>query len=178
MEDMTPIVRSKILHGSPDDLRPFVFEDTYEIESLDGVDRLVIAAKADWTRLMLDLIRPGGSTYSAMYQVQSDDQDERIESGILSFEELESLIARFVDFIELLPWHNFWVYNFETARQLVLDEHNLIYAYGDLDHFAQALGDRGFRKASMELPFPHVHPHSGALANKESELILALKATR
>jgi hypothetical protein len=55
--------------------------------------------------------------------------------------------------------------------QLVFDNHNMIYAYGDLDRYESELQARGFRRGSVAIPTPHSHHYHAEFDQSEDELI-------
>ena len=53
---------------------------------------------------------------------------------------------------------------------LVLDEHDLIYAYGALHTFEQVLRERGYVRGDPQVPVPHEHHYNGRYDKLESDL--------
>jgi hypothetical protein len=63
-----------------------------------------------------------------------------------------------------------WVGSTGNSDLLVLDEHDLIYAYGNLDTFERELEAQRFRREDVEIPYPHTHWYRGEFDALEAEL--------
>jgi hypothetical protein len=63
-----------------------------------------------------------------------------------------------------------WVGSMHDEGLIVLDENDLLYAYGPLDEFERMLRDRGFTVEWPLLPSPHVHNFNEELNSEEARL--------
>jgi hypothetical protein len=124
---------------------------------------------------MLELVAPLGVNYSCLYEKCDAEQDARVESSPMGLPELSQIVETYRDFLEIDPRHNFWLYNHETAVQVILDEHNHLLVYGHLDVAVELLRDKGFREGNVELPTPHVHLFTESGTADESALIARLE---
>lgn len=169
--------RSKIWSTSNEGNVPIEFDNRFSRETVEGVHRVIVAARGQWIDHMLKIVNPEGKYFYVIYQQQDTENDERFQSGELTFESLQSLMTRFRDLIEISPWHNFWVYNIDAEIQVVLDEHNLMFVYGHLDDCVAMLLEAGFVDDKIELPFPHLHLHAEELSQQVPLIIEAILAT-
>jgi hypothetical protein len=54
---------------------------------------------------------------------------------------------------------------------VVYDNHEILYAYGDLDALEQPLVNRGLRRGEVVVPFPHHHRYNAAFDADEDQLM-------
>ena len=59
----------------------------------------------------------------------------------------------------------------QGKNTLVYDQHNWIYAYGDLDRFEEVLKGRGFTEGVELLPSPHFHSYNSEYDDDFEELM-------
>src|SRR5262245_55608353 len=76
----------------------------------------------------------------------------RWESVALTHPELERFTSRYGELFEEDPRAQLWVGEIDGVGMLVLDEHDLIYAYGPLHTSEQVLRERGFARATRTCP--------------------------
>jgi hypothetical protein len=96
----------------------------------------------------------------------------RYQSPLIeSHEDLQLFIWRFQNFFEGDGRHHVWIATPDSSDLLVYDQHNVIFAYGNLDGFQQVLDDATFRNKEFWFPCPHSHSFDPANANVEDELM-------
>jgi hypothetical protein len=82
----------------------------------------------------------------------------RYESPELTADAVEGFLHQFGRFLCEDSRHDLWVRSHHDDATIVLDRHNLIYAYGPLDAFAAGLQSLGVREGQpAAIPDPHVH---------------------
>ncbi len=166
--------RAKVWIPHDGELTPMRYEDRFHQESVGGAERIVVSAQSRWCALMLDIVRPDSGTVQCIYEQGEPGEEMRYESGELSFEVARRIVTDHSEFLELWPWHNFWMASAHPQRQVVLDEHNFLYVYGGLEQVVQLLLGRGFLQGPIELPTPHMHRHYPELEAEEPTFVAAL----
>ncbi|MBS2024922.1 MAG: hypothetical protein JST92_21195, partial [Deltaproteobacteria bacterium] len=68
-----------------------------------------------------------------------------------------TLLERYRGFLEGDARHSIWLHSPAEESTLVYDRHDLIFAYGPLDRFADALRSRSFSEREVRVPTPHSH---------------------
>lgn len=77
----------------------------------------------------------------------------------LPFDSVAGFCRRFATFLESDGRHHLWISSPEAGGTLVYDQHEWIWAYGDLPTYLDVLADLGLREGEIELPFPHAHQY-------------------
>jgi len=170
--------RAKVWLVGEGERMPLIAERLFQRETVQGVDRLVVSAESGWCDLALKLVAVSGSSFSCLYEERDTEAESRHESHPMSLPRLSQLVDQYREFLESDPRHNFWLYNHDTQRQVVLDEHNHLFVYGDLEAAIELLTEDGFRAGLVELPTPHVHLYSESGSSDEMALIAELRTTR
>lgn len=86
-------------------------------------------------------------------------------------EDLQLFIWTFQTFFEGDGRHHIWIASPDSPSLLVYDQHDVIFAYGNLDAFETVLKNREFRKKEFWFPSPHIHGYDPANLNAEDELM-------
>jgi hypothetical protein len=94
----------------------------------------------------------------------------RLQSPEVARADVERFLDRFGELFEDDARAALWIGETEKAGLVVLDEHDLIYAYGPLHRFEQVLRERGFRNGDPIVPEPHEHRSSPQFDADEREL--------
>ena len=94
----------------------------------------------------------------------------RWESIPLTHPELERFTRRYGELFEEDARAQLWVGEIDGVGLLVLDEHDLIYAYGPLHKFEQVLRERDYLKGDPQVPQPHEHHYYKQYDELESDL--------
>jgi hypothetical protein len=89
----------------------------------------------------------------------------------LSYEELELILYTFREFFEQDGRHHLWVSSASDEGFFVFDNHNVIYAYGDLDAYEAHLESAGFGQGTLDMPVPHSHHYHFQFDDAEDEVI-------
>jgi hypothetical protein len=86
-------------------------------------------------------------------------------------EEILALLDRFGDFLANDGRHNLWLAA-PPAGQLVLDRHEVIYAYGPMAEMAAELKEKDFTEVEMvRTPVPHSHHFHAELDGDECAML-------
>ncbi len=170
------MARSKVFVPSDDGLVPLASERAFERQRVEGRVRLAIATDANWTSLMRDIAFRQGDKFACRYEER--EIDLRIDTRPLDTQEVTSLTDEAAEFLESDPRHNFSLRSADGKLTVVLDEHNFLLVYGDLEGTAVYLSGIGFAEGTVALPTPHVHkdlPELDATAAKFRQLLQGLR---
>jgi hypothetical protein len=98
------------------------------------------------------------------------DEPGRWESIEITHAELDLFAERFGELFEDDARAQLWVGEARGDNLLVLDEHDLIYAYGPLHRFEQVLRERGYAPGDPAVPVPHEHRYQQQFDGLERDL--------
>lgn len=152
----------------------FDFQNKFAIEETMSGHRLVIGPSKDHIDVLLELARSFVDRYFLLYILLTPSGQRkpgRYQSPMLSFKQTEALCRHFKAFLEGDGRHHLWIGSVDNKGMLVYDQHNVIYAYGDLAGFSQVLVELGFEEGRVEIPYPHSHHYHWELADLEDEMI-------
>jgi hypothetical protein len=152
---------------------PFRYPETWVREATTGPDRLWIGCGESplevIEQLATLLVEP---LYALVVLAESRrDSNGRYESDPLTYAELVVFIAEFAPLFSNDGRADLWVGSTTDVGLLVLDEHDLVYAYGPLDAFAAHLDAHGFEHRPPEVPYPHTHYYNKEYDEFEACLI-------
>ena len=138
--------------------------NTWLREKTSGPDRLVIAPKSHQTQLLEQLLGCLPEPYLLLYVLvvpRGIGEPGRYESNYsYTMPQLQQFIAVYSDFFENDARHNLWIRSVSGDGLLVYDRHNVIYAYGPIEHFVAALTSAGLTESKdtrLHFHSPHVH---------------------
>ena len=152
-------VVAKLLSG-PGPETPHEYNHVFDLQQTTGPSRLVLAPRRDHVDLLLSLIEAMPEPLGLLY-VLVVPRSER-EPGRYQSEEMwdravvASFLERFRDALELDGRHHLWIAS-DDGSMLVYDNHQVIYAYGDLDAFEDLARTHGLVPGDVVYPAPHVH---------------------
>lgn len=147
--------------SSGQDAVEFTHGDTFQVQRTADFSRVVLGARRNELGLILNLCRdlqgPFGILYvlgvsrlgNAVGRYQSPRQ--------INFDELVDVLEPHRDFLEQDGRHNLWIRSFCSDGQFILDRHNIVFAYGDVQRIAEQLRALGFVERPIETPVPHSH---------------------
>lgn len=133
--------------------------------------RLVIGPSGGHIDLLLALAKALPPPYVLLWVLKlpcTDRTPGRYESPAFeSYDELATLLRRYRDYFEHDGCHHLWVFSPYAGTQLIYDNHEVIYAYGEPHPLIEVLSDAGFTQGSVEIPSPHFHGYNPANADTE-----------
>ena len=141
----------------------------------DG-ERLVIGPTDKQVKL-LDELAAGfpGQRYYILYILllsHAGRSPGRYQSPLIeSHDDLQLFIWTFQNFFEGDGRHHVWIASPDSPNLLVYDQHDVIFAYGDLDIFESILNNHHFENKEFWFPSPHAHGYDPANVNTENELM-------
>ena len=137
--------------------------------------RITIAPTEKHVALMLEIATKWPGPYGILYVLKvprCDHQAARYQSPEpCSFEELENFVRTFREYFEGDGRHHIWFADITSGCQLIYDNHNLIYSYGDDEEVIALLKTKGFEEGNPIVPSPHVHCYNQEFDKKEDEIM-------
>ena len=139
-------------------------------------ERLVIGPSNHHVELMLALAHTWPTQqFYVLYVLlvqHTEAEPGRYASPLVdSFEDLQAFFYTFEKFLESDARHHVWIGSPANDGLLVYDQHNVVFAYGDLAHYEQVLGSRGFSRREFWFPSPHHHAYPGSNVPHLDELL-------
>jgi hypothetical protein len=124
---------------------------------------------------MLDLSRgmqgPFGVLYVLLVSRQGHEQGRDQNPTPVGRHDLELFLYSCQEFFEQDGRHHLWLMSTNGEGQFIFDNHNVVYAYGDLDAYERVLRGRGFREGAIRTPAPHSHHYHAAFDVCESDVL-------
>ena len=147
----------------------------FQRQRISSVDRLVIGPQAGHVKLLKELSRclpePLRLLYVLVVPRNGDHEAGRYHSEFeLSFDEVSGFLDEFEDFLEADGRHHLWIAN-PSHGTLVYDQHDLIYAYGPLNKYAEVLELNRLRPGNVDIPGPHWHAYHPEFDESESQVL-------
>jgi len=143
---------------------PYRYPNTWAVEKTAGPDRLVIAPSSNHVELMTKLARTLPEPFGILYVLlvsRTDNQTGRYQCpSPCGKEELGTFLREFKEYFEGDGRHHIWVTSLPASATLVYDQHDVIYAYGPLEHFKKLLHGEGLSEGQVSFPVPHAHNYN------------------
>lgn len=103
----------------------------------------------------------------------------RYESQELDAAQVHQFLRRFGPYLAQDSRHDFWLRSHDDDATIVLDRHNVIYAYGPLPGFEATLLEIGAASRGLpRVPDPHVHYYHQEWDDAERQVLAALPWVR
>lgn len=138
-------------------------------------ERLVIGPSSQQVKLLDALAKTfTAGPYYILYVLlvsHADRSPGRYQSPLFdSHEDLQLFLYTFQEFFENDGRHHVWISTPE-AGTLVYDQHDVIFAYGDLDLMKNVIVEAGFHEEEFWFPSPHRHGFDPRNVDRENELM-------
>ena len=161
---------------------PFEYGNTFERQVVGRQTRLTIGFDDAHDRCVLALAERLTAPFQlllVLHTTRTGASLGRYESPELSLQQVRAFLYRFGPFLSQDARHDFWLRSHGDDATIVLDRHNIIYAYGPLPAFEAALERIGGHRLGLpSLPDPHVHYYHRAWDEAEREILAAVPWTR
>jgi hypothetical protein len=162
--------------GVLDEAVPYRYGNIFFREPLSSGDRLVIGPYDRHVELMLALAETWPTQqYYVLYVLlvsHSGAGEGRYQSPpITSFEDLQAFFYTFDSFFESDGRHHVWIGSTANEGLLVYDQHNVIFAYGDVSSYEAVLASRDFTEREFWFPAPHCHSFPPPNVQQEEEVL-------
>jgi hypothetical protein len=157
---------------------PFEYGSTFSREMAGGQSRLTIGFDhvQDFCirELAAELTGPFQLLY-VLHTTRTGSELGRYESPTLTAVQVRDFLDQFGPFLSQDARHDVWLHSHDDNATIVLDRHNLIYAYGPLARFEDVLERIGASPRGLpRVPDPHVHYYHDAWDDSEREILAAL----
>ena len=137
--------------------------------------RVTIGANEKQISLMLEIAEKWHGPYGILYVLlvpRLGHEDARYQSPThCTFDELELFAYTFQEYFEGDARHELWIKDLSSENQLVYDNHDLIYSYGNDNDIIDFLKTKGFIEGSLKIPDPHQHQYNQEYDNREDEIM-------
>src|SRR5262245_32001832 len=122
---------------------PFTYGNTFEREEVaGGQNRLRIGFDQAPDGCVLELASSLVGPFQLLYVLHTTRVGAelgRYESPVLSVDQVHEFLRQFGAFLSQDSRHDFWLRSHDGDATIVLDRHNIIYAYGPLPAYEAAL---------------------------------------
>ena len=137
------------------------WDNLYKREVYPNYSRLLIGCKSNEIPLILELCKnmkgPFGILHVLLVSRIGNDYGRYQSPYPLSYDELEEFLYKYQEYFERDGRQHLWVSSVTGEGQFIFDNHNYIYAYGDLDSFVSVLESKKFCEGEIIIPSPHCH---------------------
>ncbi len=166
---------AKFSGGDLDRSVEFMHPDVWERVEQPDWSRLVIGARGGEVSLLLDLCEELREPFGVLYVLTASrcgrDGGRYQCPEPIDRDQLDLFLNSYRAFFEQDGRHHLWISSGRGDGQLILDRHNVIYAYGDLEAYEARLRARGFEPGTVRIPVPHTHHYHGAFDEAEDEVM-------
>lgn len=140
--------------------------------------RLVISTSGSYVELLKRMARQFSvEQFYILYVLllsHAGREPGRYQSSLLEDDtQLDHFLDTFQEFLEGDGRHHVWVGGPGSTDLLVYDQHDVVFAYGNLDRFEESLRSAGFQEQEFWFPVPHMHSYDPANSSVEEKLLQA-----
>ena len=137
--------------------------------------RVTIAPKEKHISVMLEIAKDWGGPYGILYVLKVPRRDHKAaryqSPEPCSFDALKHFADTFEEYFEQDGRHHIWFADRTSGSQLVYDNHDLIYSYGNDDRVITLLKAKGFKEGIPTIPSPHVHCYNEEFDCEEDRIM-------
>ena len=157
--------------------KPHRHASLYQREQTTGPARLHMSVDGGAVALLERLVGTMDPPFGVLYVLvtpRSDDPPGRYQNERpWDRGELAAFLDRFGAALEGDARHSLWIMSLATqGSQVIYDNHDLLYAYGDLDAFERVAREHGLEPGAPSIPVPHRHCYNHEF-DADAEAILA-----
>lgn len=153
----------------------FTFPNIWQRETYPEFSRLLIGSEQQEMRRMLELCRPLDGPFGILYVLlvsRAGNEPARYQSPVpLEYDDLELFLYTFQEYFEQDGRHTIWVLSLSGDGQFIFDQHNYIFAYGDIDRMASYLTAEGYAEGRISVPYPHSHHYHVQFDDAEVQVL-------
>lgn len=161
--------------------RAFEYGNAFTRENIAGRERIWIGADNEQDEYVMRLAATLREPFQLLYILHTTRTGAplgRYESPEFAFDNVRRFFEQFGRFLAEDSRHDIWIRSHADDATIVLDRHNLIFAYGPLDVFESELVAAGLRRGTpSEIPDPHVHHYHAEWDDAERAILKALDWT-
>ena len=159
-----------------EELVPHDYGNVFFRQPVSGGERLVIGPSSEHVEVMLELAQTWPAReFFVLYVLlisHSGAGPGRYESPLIeSFGDLQEFFRTYAEFLESDGRHHIWIGSPANEGLLVYDQHNVLFAYGNLSDYERKLASRRFTEGEFWFPCPHSHSYPPTNTWREEELL-------
>ena len=154
--------------------QPFAYGNVYAREEIGGHSRLRVGVDEAQDATVAALARGLRGPFQLLYVLHTTRTGAelgRYESPELTTGDVEEFLKAFGRYVREDSRHDLWVRSHDDDATIVLDRHNLIYAYGPLELFEQAQKSSGAHVGEPAALVTHVHHYHAVWDEKERRIL-------
>ncbi len=155
---------------------PNVYERVWWQEETTGPSRIVAAVSDDQIGTIFKLAQCAAEPFLLLWVLHTPrggSERGRYQSPPLTLNESELLLFKYRELFEQDGRSDIWIHAQTPDVTLVLDQHDLVYAYGPTQAFVSRLS--GFRPGRTSIPFPHAHNYHAQFDGLERMFVAELE---
>jgi hypothetical protein len=153
---------------------PYRHGPSWSSEQTTEYERLVIGGGDRPVELLVSLARELEQplfVLAVLRVPRTTDQPGKLESEALDYAGVVAFYREFEPLFARDGRVQGWIGATDGSGLLVLDEHDVVYAYGPLGAFEERLRALGYEPGVVEVPTPHEHHYSEAFDDLERKLV-------
>jgi len=159
--------------GDADNKVELYWNNLHQKEEFSTFSRLIIGSKEREIPLILEFCKqingPFGVLHVLLVSRLGKELGRYQTPQPLSYDELELFLYEHQEYFEHDGRHHLWISSMSGEGQFIFDNHNFIYAYGDISSFISLLTNKGFKEGQIKISVPHTHNyHAGFDAEEEA----------
>lgn len=151
------------------------YGNIYEIQRQPTWSRVAIGANDRQIPLLLEIAKTWRGPYGILYVLITSrlgHEPGRYQSPEpCNFDALEVFAYTFQEYFERGGRHNLWLMDLSSHSQVIYDNHDIIYAYGNIEWYSQFLEARGFSRQDMHIACPHSHYYNPEFDRCEDDIL-------
>ena len=150
------------------------FEPQYLLPARGEHPRIIAAVPSGGCEPFEGLVACITPPYFILYVLHTprgEGEPGRYQSPPVSVTEFAAFMARFGSYLATDARFDLWVHSPTDSATVVWDRHNLLFAYGPLLRFEEALCRMGFASGACAVPAPHQHHYHAANDEAAAELL-------
>jgi hypothetical protein len=167
----TPPYRFGIVQDDNDS--PHRYPGIWQLEETTGPPRLVLAPAGGYVQLLQGLATCMKESYGVLHVLTVSrcgrDPGRYETADWMTAPELSAFLASFAGYLEHDGRHHTWLFGGD-GQQIVYDNHDLVYCYGDIDAFRAIAEASGLQRGEAEIPFPHKHMYNESFDADEQRI--------
>lgn len=156
----------------------FAYGNVFAREEVGGLPRLCVgvdeAQDAALVALADGLLGPFQLLY-VLHTTRTGAELGRYESPELTLGAVQDFLRQFGRFLSEDSRHDLWIRSHDDDATIVLDRHNLIYAYGPLDQFEATLKSLGVHRGEPLVLGAHMHHYHAEWDEAERRVLRTLE---
>lgn len=153
----------------------FQYDDIYQVQKFPTWSRVAIGANNQQIPLILEIAKSWQGPFGVLYVLVTPrlgHQPGRYQNPEpCDFDAIELFAYTFQEYFERDGRHHLWLMDLPSNSQLVYDNHDIIYAYGDVERYTQFLDKKGFSRKDVRIACPHSHYFNQELDSYEDEIM-------